>query len=65
MMPDLSCPYCGGVDFAAGFERRPMQHVERCNNCLKYSVRSPRSKTRYPMSNPLDSASLPHTRKPI
>ncbi len=63
LMTSSNCPYCNSINFSAGFERRPGQHVERCEQCLKYSVRLVRNGVRYPVSDPLDSSSMPQTNK--
>lgn len=63
MINNNNCPYCQGLNFSAGFDRRPDQSVERCNNCLKYCVRSKINNVRYTMSDPFDSGSLPQVNK--
>lgn len=53
------CPYCSGASFSEGDLRRPMQRVDRCNACDKYSVLNLRNGARYPVSDPTDAESPP------
>jgi hypothetical protein len=56
-----ACPYCQGWDFTEVSQRRPLQVVQKCCSCEKYLVLNQKTGARYPLDNPQDPQSSPHT----
>lgn len=53
------CPYCNANNCSILEQRRPFQKIHKCNSCNKYMVYNERNGVCYPLSNPMDSKSLP------
>lgn len=56
-----ACPYCGGWDFTGDTLRRPFQLMQTCDTCGKHHVLNQKTGARYPLDNPDDPKSSPHT----